>query len=69
MAGVSVIVVKRAPASFCGQLEHGMKARYGERVQLRKRATRAYVLPQWDKSDPPRASVPLITCLESVGMA
>lgn len=69
MAGVNVTVIKRAPASFYGQLEHGMKARYGERVQLRKRATRLYVLPQWNKADPPRASVPLSTCLEFVGMA
>lgn len=69
MAGVSVTVVKRAPASFYGQLEHGLKVRYGERVLLRKRTTRLYVLPQWDKADPPRANVPFITCLESVGMA
>lgn len=69
MAGVSVKVVKRAPASFYGQLEHGIKSRYGERVLLRKRTTRLYVLPQWDKADPPRASVPISTCLETLGTA
>ncbi len=66
MSGVTIVRL-RAPERV--RVCQGCGADLGQNQIIRRRSPRMYVLPQWDKADPPRASVPLSTCLETLGTA